>query len=88
MIRNRQSAAASRKRKADRIDSLVQRVSELEAENRSLYAQIEDLQNKNNTTNTDLPVQKPSRIRAISDCEPSSSVINTCDSKMRSDLNF
>jgi hypothetical protein len=31
MIRNRQSAALSRKRKADRIDSLVQRVVDLEA---------------------------------------------------------
>jgi len=40
MIRNRQSAALSRKRKADRIDSLIQRVTELEEENHRLRLRV------------------------------------------------
>lgn len=40
MIRNRQSAALSRKRKADRISSLEKRVAFLEEENKSLRSQI------------------------------------------------
>lgn len=43
MIRNRQSAALSRKRKADRISSLESRVESLEQENFHLRARLERL---------------------------------------------
>lgn len=60
MIRNRQSAALSRKRKADRIESLVKRVAELEADKRFLIGRLEEYEGKSDTvTNARMMENKP-----------------------------
>jgi len=67
MIRNRQSAALSRKRKADRIESLVKRVAELEADKQGLMRRLEVYEGKPDPVNAARMLENKPIIRTVSE---------------------
>jgi hypothetical protein len=65
MIRNRQSAALSRKRKSDKIDCMQQRVTELEEANRGLSVQLQESKDREAVANAKLSVHETAAAASV-----------------------